>query len=180
MGRRWRARGLVVGPLVVSLLAAGGWSGGGAARAEDIGYHETCVSAPAGPQSWGYAGVNGRRAGCRLQVWESQAYAGAGAWRLEILRPGRHPGGEWLDRSGRVTTATSGRRSVAWTRIVLTSENARPACGSAIRRYDVIDARALEPGGALVIGSLPGGGDVENMTWALAMPGDHRDCLLPT
>lgn len=164
--------------VLVALAAVTGGPGGGAVRADEVGPHDACVATSAwpGPQSWGYAGLSGGTR-CRIRASEGEAYLAAGSWQLVILRPGKHPGGEWLDRAGRPTNG-EGRRSVARTRIVLTSENARPACATAIRRGDVVDA-SVGTSGMITIGSPWGGGDVENTVWGAATPGDHRDCLLP-
>jgi hypothetical protein len=156
-----------------SLLAA---SGAASAAETRPPYTESCTATPVG----GNHGSEGYYIGddCRIDpVWDELAYAGVGTWRLELLRDGKQPGGEWLDVDGAVVTDDTPERPVVRTRIVLTSDTAMPVCGSAIETGDTVIATVEGPSSAITLQSGPGGGFVEATAINTAFPGDHRSCL---
>ena len=143
----------------------------------DPGYADVCAANELGPDDHGYWILYGGRE-CHIdRISDDTAYAGTGTWRLEILRAGKHSAGEWLDAQGHVVDADTPARPVVRTRIILTSSNARPACGSAIARGDAVHATMSGEGSTLTLSSPPGGGAVETIAMRAAFPGDHRDCL---
>lgn len=133
-----------------------------------------CTVSEPSPHAW-VVGHKWAPERCTVRAAGPMLYAGSGAWTVEILRNGQHPGGEWLDDSGALVTDPSSM-AVARTRIVLTSETAEATCGSAIRAGDEVTVTAPPRWSNVIEVRHWQGTDDDH---ARLFPGDHRDCLRP-
>jgi hypothetical protein len=162
--------------LFVTVVAMASVVVAGSARADhQPAYTDSCTATSLGA-TYGYWIVNIGES-CHIDGPDPMVYSATGSWRLEILRPGKHPAGEWLDKDGNVVIVDTPERPVVRTRIVLTQANALPACGSAMERGDSVRATVSGAGSTIQLTSPPGGGAVEAVAMATAFPGDHRNCL---